>query len=69
MDAEERWIDILQDFNFNIVHRLGLRHSNVDALSGNLVGEAMDDDNFSEEIHGLKTIQTKQQQEWFGFLK
>jgi len=50
MDAEETWIDMLQDFNFNIVHKPGLRHSNVDALSRNLVGEAMDDDNFSEEI-------------------
>jgi len=67
MDAHERWIDMLQNFNFNIVHKPSLRHSNVDTLSGNLVGEVMDDDNFSEEIQGLKTIQTKQQQEWFGF--
>ncbi len=58
---------MLQDFNFNIVRRPGLRHSNVDALSRNLVGEAMDDDDFSEEIQDLKTIQTRQRQEWLGF--
>ncbi len=28
-----RWIDMLQDFNFKIVHRPKLRHSNVEALS------------------------------------
>jgi len=45
-----RWIDMLQDFSFKILHRLGLKHTNVDALSRNLVGPAIDDDNFSEEI-------------------
>jgi hypothetical protein len=28
---------MLQDFHFKIVHRLGNKHSNVDALSINLV--------------------------------
>ncbi len=32
-----RGIDMLQDFNFKIVHRPGLRHTNVDALSRNPV--------------------------------
>jgi hypothetical protein len=28
-----RWIDMLQDFSFKIVHRPGMRHANADALS------------------------------------
>ncbi len=45
-----RWIDMLQDFNFKILHRPRLKHTNVDALSRNPVGQATDDDDFSEEI-------------------
>jgi hypothetical protein len=45
-----RWIDMLQDFSFQILHRLGLRHTNADALSRNPIGQATDDDDFSEEI-------------------
>ncbi len=45
-----RWVDMLQDFSFKIIHRPRLRHMNVDALSRNLVGSATDDDDFSEEI-------------------
>jgi hypothetical protein len=45
-----RWIDMLQDFSFKIVHRPGLKHANADALSRNPVGQAADDDNFSREI-------------------
>jgi hypothetical protein len=33
-----RWIDLLQDYNFKIVHQLGMRHANADALSRNPVG-------------------------------
>jgi hypothetical protein len=33
-----RWIDMLQDFNFKILHKPGLKHTNVDALNRNLVG-------------------------------
>jgi len=33
-----RWIDMLQDFSFKIVHRPGMRHANADALSRNPVG-------------------------------
>ncbi len=35
-----RWVGMLQDFSFKIVHRPGLRHTNVDALSRNPVGSA-----------------------------
>jgi hypothetical protein len=45
-----RWIDMLQDFSFKIIHRPGLRHTNVDALSRNPVGPAVKDDDFCEEI-------------------
>ncbi len=48
-----RWVDMLQDFSFKIIHRPGLRHTNVDALSRNPVGPATDDDDFSEEIQDI----------------
>jgi len=48
-----RWVDMLQDFNFKIIHRPGLRHTNVDALNRNPVGLATDDDDFSEEIQDI----------------
>jgi hypothetical protein len=34
-----RWIDMLQNFNFKILHRPRLKHTNVDALSRNPVGK------------------------------
>jgi hypothetical protein len=52
-----RWIDMLQDFSFKILHRPGMKHTNVDALSRNPVGEAKDDDDFSEEIQDIRTEQ------------
>ncbi len=45
-----RWVGMLQDFSFKIIHRPGLRDTNVDALSRNPVGSATDDDDFGEEI-------------------
>jgi len=52
-----RWIDMLQDFSSKIVHRPGLRHTNANALSRNLVGPATDDDDFSEKIQDIGNIQ------------
>ncbi len=40
------------------MHRPGLKHINVDALSKNLVGQATDDDDFNEEIQDIGTVQT-----------
>jgi hypothetical protein len=40
------------------LHRPGLKHINVDALSKNLVGQATDDDDFNEEIQDIGTVQT-----------
>jgi hypothetical protein len=48
-----RWVDMLQDFSFKIIHRPGLKHMNMDALSRNPVGLATNDDDFSEEIQDI----------------
>jgi len=75
-----RWIDLLQDFSFQIVHRPGLRHTNVDALSRNPVGPANEDDDFCEEIQDvgnaqidthveegrLLVVRTGTEMDWFG---
>jgi hypothetical protein len=44
---------MLQDFNFKILHRPGMKHINVDALSQNPVGAVVDDDDFSREIQDI----------------
>lgn len=49
---------MLQDFNFEILHRPGLRHMNVDTLNRNLVGPTIDYDSFSEKIQDIGSIQT-----------
>jgi hypothetical protein len=75
-----RWVGMLQDFSFKIIHRPGLRHTNVDALSRNPVGSAIDDDDFSEEVQDvagtqvdvpreekeLLCVQSGQETEWMG---
>jgi hypothetical protein len=74
---------MLQDFNFKIVHRGGLKHANVDALSRNPVGQAMDDEDFHQEIqddpvtqHGMGeaaekvlAVRNDQHLQWFEKLK
>ncbi len=76
-----RWIDMLQEFCFKILHQPRLNHINVDALSRNPVGPATYDDDFSEEIQDIGniqvdmletkekmfSIQTKEGSKWFGF--
>jgi len=49
-----RWISMLQDFNFKIVHKAGVRHANADALSCNPVGSHDEDENFGVEIQDEK---------------
>ncbi len=75
-----RWIDMLQDFSFKIVHRPGMRHANADALSRNPVGQAVDDDDFYQEIQDdpniwggstnddarMLAVQYGQDSEWLG---
>jgi hypothetical protein len=53
-----RWVDMLQDFSFKIIHRPGLRHTNVGALSRNPVGLATNDDDFRGEIQDIGNTQT-----------
>jgi len=48
-----RWVGMLQDFSFKIVHRPELKHMNVDALSRNPVGSTADDDGFGEELQDV----------------
>jgi len=52
-----RWVGMLQDFSFQIVHRPGLRHMNVDALSRNPVGSVADDEDFGAEIQDIAGAQ------------
>jgi hypothetical protein len=52
-----RWIGMLHDFSFKILHRPGMKHTNVDALSRNPMGEAADDEDFNEEIQDIGTNQ------------
>jgi hypothetical protein len=54
-----RWIDMLQDFSFKILDKPGLKHTNVDALSRNLVGPTMNDDDFNEKIQDIGGTQTE----------
>jgi len=49
-----RWISMLQNFNFKIVHRVGARHANADALSHNPVGSHDEDEDFVVEIQDEK---------------
>jgi len=51
-----RWVGMLQDFSFKIVHRPGRRHTNVDALSRNPVGSVADDYDFGAEIQDIAGI-------------
>ncbi len=70
-----RWVDMLQNFSFKIVHRPGLKHTNVDALSRNPVGPATNDDGINEEIQDIANtradeeclcVQPGKEREWFG---
>jgi hypothetical protein len=72
-----RWVGLLQDFSFKIMHRPGLKHANVDALSRNPVGLADDDDDFGEgiqdttaEVSGkereLLYVRKGEETEWIG---
>jgi len=63
-----RWVDMLQDFSFKIIHRPNLRHTNVDALNRNPVGPAMDDGDFCEEIQDIRGAQTDAPMEEGEFL-
>jgi hypothetical protein len=48
-----RWISLLQDFHFKIIHHASAKHSNVDALSKNLVGRCEANEDLDSEIQDL----------------
>ncbi len=61
-DANERrgkWISILEDFHFKIVHRLGSKHSNVDALNRNHVFVSDEEEDFQAYILDQTTTISK----------
>ncbi len=76
-----RWIDMLHDFSFKILHRPRLKHINVNVLSKKPVGQATNDNNFNEEIQDIRIVQTTtpktsenifsvqygKDSDWFGF--
>jgi hypothetical protein len=45
-----RWISMLQDFHFKIIHRERIKHANVDALNRNLIGKYEVNEDFGSEI-------------------
>jgi hypothetical protein len=40
----------LQDFQFKIIHRVGSKHLNVDALSQNPIGFLEEDEDFASDV-------------------
>ncbi len=49
-----RWINTLHDFSFKIIHHDGSKHTNVDALSRNLVDVAKEDEDLRNEIQDYR---------------
>jgi hypothetical protein len=58
-----RWVGLLQDFSFKIMHSPGFKHANVDALSRNPVGSATDDDDFGEGIQDVTADASRREKE------
>jgi hypothetical protein len=52
-----RWIDTIQDFNFKILHRIGFRHTNVDALRQNPIDVVEEDEDLKDDIQNFKLLQ------------
>jgi hypothetical protein len=48
---------MLQNFNFKILHQPRSKHSNVDALRCNLIGNVESDEDFSKEIQDIRLLQ------------
>jgi hypothetical protein len=51
-----RWISMLQDFHFKIVHRASFKHANVDALNINPMDRYEVNEDFGNEIQDLTRI-------------
>ncbi len=52
-----RWIDTTQDFSFKILHQVGSRHTNVDALRQNPIDVAKEDEDSKDDIQDFKLLQ------------
>jgi len=52
-----KWINTLQDFSFKIVHKARSKHTNVDALSRNLIDVTEKEDEMQDEIQDCKLLQ------------
>jgi hypothetical protein len=52
-----KWINMLQDFSFKIVHCIRSKHGNVDALSRNPIGNVDEDKEFQKGIRDCNWMQ------------
>ncbi len=62
-------MNMLQDFCFKIIHRVGGKHTNVDTLRRNLVGMPKEDEDFQVEILDMKVMilsAVGKEEEWKG---
>jgi hypothetical protein len=50
------WIDMLQDIDFKIIHRVGPKHGDVDALSCNPISLVVEDEDFVNEIQDMRML-------------
>jgi hypothetical protein len=46
-----------QDFNFKILHQVGSRHTNVDALRQNPIDVVEEDEDLKDDIQDFKLLQ------------
>ncbi len=52
-----RWINTLQDFCFKIIHHVGSKHMNVDALSHNPINFVEENKDLRNDIQDCKLLQ------------
>lgn len=50
------WIDMLQDFDFKIIHKVRPKHGDVDVFSHNPISPIAKDVNFVNEIQDMKML-------------
>jgi hypothetical protein len=51
-----RWIDMLQDFNFKILHSYVFKHLMQDTLSRSPIGRVKSDEDLLEEIQNIMML-------------
>lgn len=60
------WIDMLQDFDFKIIHKVKPKHGDADVFSHNPISPITKDVNFVNEIQDMKMLRTMGIQTWIG---